>query len=734
MNELNNNNYEIIKSQNEPVAKKLEIFEKDIEESSLKKELTIDQIHNFSEELKDVEGFEDLIDPNEIKNYTLDQIISETSYRFSNSKDKKNKFSLKTVEKFSQQGKAIFILKTIPTIRDMVTDNKSAELAIHWMSFLNTNDDHLHSQDVDELVKNSMRKISEKSFGKNAKKSMENVVKLFEITQKNCSPKILDTFNFIINSIYDSELYKDEQKKDLAYELIPHLKDAILCAYKNEILSPFVCGESQLFTIIDWIGKILSDDRLSEKVDENENVKVLDKLQNLLKKESNKNLKIKAETAQADLDTIVGLLYDIYFRHMDKYGNIISISEKQSVLKRLIPHDNSGRNEFFVTKISERISSPNYSVDNFSNDFDTDVLEIILRSPTNDKHHNRNTKIKCVKLIGEIYVTCEEKNRELDGYIKESFENEEQIPEVNEVLIKKLFEIYSRDVQDKKIKTRIASLILEVFNNQMDFVVKNALNEFKDFMRDVFRNEYVDKDHKEDFFDSIIKGYKNAKDNDRKALVYEILERCFSENYSEISKYTSFKSCFDVFIDQLKNTNESPSAYNCLSNFLKDPNIPTKDSFSVNKKTLLFSFDKDYDLYDSNQKEKIFRLIKSAIDSSDKDFIEELRETVVHFMNKEINSSNNASKNLRDIVLPEKMSVGFLNGLFKIILSSNDSQSEWGRIFEILEEEIMESKIDMNEKLKCYQIMEDSFKYKNDKKLFVEKSLDMLSKIAVTKK
>ena len=580
-------------------------------------------------------------------------------------------FGIKELKDYANQNSAILALGCSSAIKNCIKTRSDAQSVLGWVKYLNSKDRHLYDTDIDDILNVSAEKIlSDISILHSSAKVADEISIILECISKNCSQNFLPTFQNVLRLIKKSEKLKEADKERLYSSCLSYLRRAIEFSHEDKIYSSFIIGKEHIFSIISEIGKTAD------------------------------------EFIQADLNSIISSLFNIYFYTMDTFGIYLKESEKWDIFNALIPYDTTSRRDEILEIIARKILTDNS--DDFQKHYSIKILGRILFANLPNTLSNESIKSKCIEIIVEIYALDESKNSELEVYIKECLKNKQEMREQRILLLKKLLEKYNDAETESKIKDNLFALLAKEFSDDMGFIIKNSelfygfievfftrcdeprtLESIKVFLRSSF------KDSKKSFFSYLDMNF--AKQNSE---VQTFILRIVSDRISEINDITE-KSLFLECVRLLKEIAVSDTTVDgrtkqCAEETLIDllSNSPTKRKEIRQYLIEIFSM-----LSDETEKEHFVKLLLENFSKSEGEQKKELYNLMQSIYEKYFDIVKNFSC-LKDCLK-----------IFVDYLSNEDESSNARKSLEIF----LKSNIDStgktgNDKKTFFDEIEDSWK------------------------
>ena len=581
-------------------------------------------------------------------------------------------FGIKELKDYANQNSAILALGCASTIKNCIKTRSDAQSVLDWVKYLNSKDRHLYDTDIDDILNVSAEKIlSDISILHSSAKAADEISIILECISKNCSQNFLPTFQNVLRLIKKSEKLKEADKEKLYSSCLSYLRQAIEFSNESKIYSSFIIGKEHIFSIIKEIGKTADDYFM-----------------------------------QADLNSTINNLFNIYFYTMDTFGIYLKENEKWDIFTALIPYDNTCRKDEILEIIANKVLSDSF--DNFSTHYSVKIIGCILFANLPKNIPNESAKNKCIELLVEIYSLNSNKSSELEFYINECLKNKQEMREQRILLLKKLLEKYNDAETESKIKDNLFALLAKEFSDDMSFIIKNSelfygfievfftrcdeprtLESIKVFLRSSF------KDSKKSFFSYLDMNF--AKQNSE---VQTFILRIVSDRISEINDITE-KSLFLECVRLLKeiavsDTTVDGRAKQCAEETLIDllSDSPTKRKEIRQYLIEIFSM-----LSDETEKEHFVKLLLEDFSKSEGEQKKELYNLMQSIYEKYFDIVKNFSC-LKDCLK-----------IFVDYLSNEDETSNARKSLEIF----LKSNIDStgktgNDKKTFFDEIEDSWK------------------------
>lgn len=623
---------------------------------------------------------------------------------------------------FNNQNNAILLLGLIPTLKTQIKSEKGVQNFIGWSNLVNTHELHVHSKDMDDLLVDSTGILLDR-IGKGvllnkykSEDAVSDIKKILDATSKNCSHNFLTTFHDILRQICKSEKLEDRDKEKLKSSCLSSLREAIYIAEQTKIFSSFILGKYQLFTMIKEMGKTADD------------------------------------FEQSDLNSIIDSLFKIYFYTIDSFGNVLSETDKYEIFQALILYDNSTKRDLFVEKIVSEVSDNNRE---FSKYFSIKILESILVEVLPDTVTNQSIKEKCVGIIVDLYANDASKDIELNTYIKKSFDASTN-KAVNELLLKRLLEVYNDDATDSEIKNNLYNLISNIFkDNKVSLTYSGLINDVIDvflthpqepksleLIQAFLEDNNIKPAIKEKFFERLENIFIECKKDTKTFIKKIIITR--ARKAIEKEEKEPFLGCVKLLKEITDDADETQSndgkvaikmLVDLYINFEKDRNtlknclykIIKSNSSISSKKAFLDSLEeqKQYEDLTSDQRKLIYKILKDCLHDADENLILELYDTVVkNFIPFEFRKYKSDEKFSFQIGT-EGDSIDRAKRWFKAILDSQNATHEHEEITSFTKKIILHGKNDV--RIDFYKILQDSMLYKGNKKKLIDFSIDLLN-------
>ena len=623
----------------------------------------------------------------------------------------------KGLDNFNDQNSAILLLGLVPTFAQQIQSINGVHNCLSWLAYVNTNERHVHSKDIDDILVKStdivLNQIGSGFLKKyKSEKAIEDLNKILNIASKNTSQNFLETIKEILQKINEAKSLSKEEKEELFSHSLKYLRDSVNYAQKTNIYSSFILGKEDVFTIIRAIGEDLND------------------------------------FEQSDLSTIIDNLFSIYFFTMNNFGQALSEDDKRVIFASLIPYADINKKELILNKLSESIDKKDN--DWISLNFAYDILGKILIENKSSNWANTITKKKCSSIITDLFINGSDKKSDLKDYISASLDDANQSIEVNKELLKKLLNSCNRNNLENEKQEEIYDILIKEFEKEIDmnkypelfanFIDEILLypdkNESKAVISKLLRSS---RDKKDEFLKLINRDFDNYVETVQEFILSEIFDWAseitdpqeklpFLECLGLIKNVTSRKNeeskhfrtrAEETLIDILSCTEKKQSEISqLLIELFRDKNTEEKKDFLI----LLWKR-----FVSSEYEVKLYQLIKDVCSIvSEEELTNSFFETITDSISSELSQYETDKTYI--IQIGSEKSIDTLYKWARIILNSeNDKyQNECKDIIEILNNIILHGDATLEQRKKCYELIKESYYFKNNRKEFIKYSLSLL--------